>query len=271
MGRALRIVLSNDDGYPAQGIRCLYEELSSVHDVVVVAPHKENSGISHAFTHAGTIRCKEISSAEGIRRGYCVAGTPADCVKLALSCLLDQMPDIVVSGINAGENAGLAAYYSGTVAAAREAAFRQVASVAFSVCTEGIRHAAAYAKTARRIIERLVEMKTVRVQNPLNTYFYNVNFPLCPPEDIKGIIATRQSCAFFDDRYREENRGPEGTEYRLYGGRKDVEQSNAYDARAILNGYIAITPLQLDATADEAMESLREIISKETRGGAAHG
>ena len=107
IGRRLKILLTNDDGYEARGIRCLYSALSERHDVVMVAPNCQQSGISHAFTYNAHVECKRSMLEDGTT-GYIVGGTPSDCVKLGLAKLMQTMPDIVLSGINAGENTGAA-------------------------------------------------------------------------------------------------------------------------------------------------------------------
>jgi 5'-nucleotidase len=172
-------------------------------------------------------------------------------VKFGISHLLPERPDMVVAGINCGENSGLSAFYSGTVAAAREGAFWEIPSFAFSVCKEGERHMAAYAAMAPAIIERLLKSAFgARKEKRDNRIFYNVNFPQCPPSKARGIRATEQSMAFFDDRYETVavETHPSKKGYVVYGEKKKIEKSNRYDSRALMNGYIAITPLWFDAT-----------------------
>ena len=136
MTKALRILLSNDDGYSSVGIKRLYEALISRHDVTVAAPQNEQSGIGHAFTFNKPICFAKLPETMGMN-GYMVAGTPSDCVKFAISRLLNEKPDVVVSGVNSGENSGISGFYSGTLAAAREGAFWRIPSFAFSLCAGG--------------------------------------------------------------------------------------------------------------------------------------
>ena len=248
----MHILLTNDDGYFAPGIQYLYDELSKRHHVVVVAPQTEQSGIGHAFTHKAALRCKRMT--EGIG-GYSVCGTPSDCVKLAIAKLLPRPPNMVVSGINAGENTGMAGFYSGTLAAAREAAFWRVSAAAFSVCEGAEAHMAAYAAVAARIVDKIAKLQENGFPNKDRRTYFNVNFPACAPAKLRGVKVTRQSLAFFDDRYRQVGANDDGVDYKLRGDRKDLEASDEYDSRAVESGYIAITPLGYDATAEEALEA----------------
>jgi 5'-nucleotidase len=255
----VKILLTNDDGYKAPGILHLFNVLRVDHDVTLVAPETEQSGIGHAFTFNRALSYRPFKNDAGVE-GFAVAGTPSDCVKFAVSHLLPEKPDIVVSGINLGENSGTAGYYSGTVAAAREGAFWRIPSMAFSVCVEGRDHMAGYADIAKNIFEKLSVLHAGKAgQNGSIPVFYNVNFPGCRPDKVKGVRATRQSLAFFDDRYRREDAADGSSFFWLYGDKKDLEQSDLYDSRAIESGYIAITPLDFDSTATAALTYLSDL------------
>ena len=256
--RRPKILLTNDDGISAEGLRHLYEALSAFGSVVVVAPDQERSGVGHAFTfnkplHYERVRFFPASEA------YVVSGTPVDCVKFAVSFLLPERPDVVVSGLNVGENSGLSAFYSGTVAAAREGAFWDIASIAFSVCKEAGGFSKEYAALAPRLTERILGLAARRKNNNI---YYNVNFPPCAPPAARGVKVTEQSLAFFDDRYEtidvETHHTKKG--YVIYGEKKDIEKSNTFDSRALMNGYITVTPLGFDATAARPdFESLKAL------------
>ncbi|MBD3390386.1 MAG: 5'/3'-nucleotidase SurE [Chitinivibrionales bacterium] len=252
MAHSLHILLTNDDGYPAEGLRLLYASLSRNHRVTVVAPEKEQSGAAHAFTYKRTLGCRPLPAAEGMH-GFAVSGTPSDCVKLALAHLLETRPDVIVSGINVGENTGMAGHYSGTLAAAREGAFWEVTSAAFSVAEEGARYMADYARTAAAIVEKLAAMHADGFANERRRVFFNVNFPSSAPAESRGIRITRQSLAFFVDKYRLVRDGPAGRVLQLYGAKQEAEPSDAYDSRALDSGYITITPLHFDATAGHVL------------------
>jgi 5'-nucleotidase len=251
----IRILLTNDDGYSAPGIQALYQQLHQAYDVTIVAPATEQSGIGHAFTFKGPISYRPIEAETGLP-GFAVTGTPSDCVKFAVSHLLPQKPDFVISGLNNGENSGTAGYYSGTVAAAREGAFWRIPSLAFSVCDKAMTYLCEYAEMATSLLSRFRALPADVHVNGHGPIYYNINFPACHPSDVKGIRITRQSLAFFDDRYRPEKLEDGSTRFWLYGEKKDLELSDQYDSRALENGYVAITPLHFDATATSSFSSL---------------
>jgi 5'-nucleotidase len=259
--RKLRILVTNDDGYRAMGIRSLYRELAIHHEVIVAAPETEQSGIGHAFTYSSAILCKVLDETTGLK-GFSVNGTPSDCVKLALAELLPEKPDIVVSGINAGENTGMAVYYSGTMAGAREAAFWGLHGVAFSMSDGGECYLPEYADLARMITEKIADMPAGERENRRGTVYYNVNFPACPVSSCGGIRAAGQSLAFFNDRYRMESEDKDGKHYRLCGGGRNVELTKDFDTRALMENHVVITPLMFDATEYEHMHHLKNEIEQ---------
>jgi 5'-nucleotidase len=241
------LLLTNDDGVSARGIGSLYNALKENYRVVVVAPGSEQSGVGHAFTFNRPLHY-ERAEFNGGADAYRVSGTPVDCVKFAVSVLLPRRPTVVVAGMNIGENSGLSAFYSGTVAAAREGAFWDIPSVAFSLCEAGERHLAGYAAVAAKILFGLMASEKRKKNHQV---YYNVNFPACAPQNSRGIRITAQSMAFFDDRYKtidvESHHSKKG--FIIYGKKKNIERSDEYDSRALMNNYITITPLCFDATA----------------------
>jgi 5'-nucleotidase len=251
MKNRLKILLTNDDGYDSAGIRHLYGVLSAEHDVVVAAPQCEQSGIGHAFTINRPLHYHSLPVELGMQ-GYSINGTPSDCVKFAISFLLPQKPDFVVSGMNIGENSGICGYYSGTVAAAREGAFWRVPSIAFSLCSPASDHVEAYCRRALDIFRGIAALRPA--QNG-RCVFYNVNFPDCAPGACRGVKVTRQSTAFFDDRYRLEGAAPQAG-YVVFGDKKDVEALDTFDSRALMNNFITVSPLGFDATAEWALPLL---------------
>jgi 5'-nucleotidase len=246
------ILLTNDDGCGAPGLKSLHTALVDEYDVVVAAPAREQSGIGHAFTFNRPLRYTALPPDAGMK-GYCIEGTPSDCVKFAISHLLPHRPDAVVAGMNIGENSGISGYYSGTVAAAREGAFWRVPSIAFSLCTQAAEFTDAYSTMARDILNRI--LKSGPGQNG-RSVFYNVNFPECTPAACRGVKVTRQSLAFFDDRYRRVEAGNQADGFVVYGDKKDIEKLDTFDSRALLNRYITVTPLCFDATAEWALPLL---------------
>lgn len=256
------ILLTNDDGVQAKGLWHLYGALVTSARVVVVAPEKEQSGVGHAFTFNTPLHyCKKRFGDKCL--GYIVSGTPVDCVKFAISFLLNKRPKVVVAGLNYGENSGLSAFYSGTVAAAREGAFWNVTSLAFSVCQGGESYMKTYAKIGVDILHAIIEEEEGRLKRSV---FYNINFPACDPKKCRGIKITAQSMAFFDDRYETIDVLTHHTKkgFVIYGEKKDIEASDGYDSRALINKYITITPLCFNATAQRSMKRLGRLIKSVT-------
>lgn len=257
MDKKLTVLLTNDDGFYAEGIRILYKELIKKFSVTVVAPEQERSGVGHAFTFNNPLHYIKSEESD-FMKGFIVNGTPADCVKFAIGYLLPQRPDIVVSGMNNGENSGLSAFYSGTVAAAREGAFWNIPSFAFSVCKESFAFAKDYASLVPNMIEKIMNANKSLVPSKV---YYNVNFPPCPLPEVKSTKVTWQSLAFFDDRYErievESHKSGEG--FMIFGEKKDIESSNAFDSRALMNNMITITPLTFDSTAHNAIPHLESL------------
>ena len=252
MTKRLSILLTNDDGYDSAGLKQMYSALNAEHDVVVAAPETEQSGIGHAFTLDRPLHYRDLPAELGMK-GYIINGTPSDCVKFALSVLLKHKPDFVVSGMNIGENSGICAFYSGTVAAAREGAFWRVPSAAFSLCANAGNFVEPYCQRALAIFRGIAEIGPAKNGRCV---FYNVNFPGCAPGKCRGVKVTRQSTAFFDDRYRRVETAVQQPGYVVYGDKKDVEELDTYDSRALMNNYITVSPLGFDATAEWALPLL---------------
>jgi 5'-nucleotidase len=249
------ILLTNDDGYDAPGLRCMHDALSGRYNITVAAPVRQQSGIGHAFTFEAPLYCEKIA-ANGRLPGYAIEGTPSDCVKFAVTNILPGRPDIVVAGMNVGENSGVCGFYSGTVGAAREGALWEILSVAFSLEAGGEPYLRQYCAAATEILDNLVKLHRARISNPQRRTFFNVNFPRCPPDACRGVRIARQSTAFFEDRYRSVVNEQGRTGYVIYGERKDLESSDRFDSRALTGGYATITPLAVDATADGMLQEL---------------
>jgi 5'-nucleotidase len=251
------VLLTNDDGYDSEGIRLLFHVLKKRYRVIVIAPDSEKSGVGHSFTYHKPLYYRKIenSYAEEV---YSVSGSPADCVKFAVSHLLPETPDLIVSGMNMGENSGISSFYSGTVAAAREGAFWKIRSISFSLCEKGEAYAAQYADCIPDIIGTIMENDTQFEKR----VFFNVNFPPCHPDKINGLKITKQSMAFFDDRYKVitlKNNGKMQEGFRIYGNKVDIEESYDYDSRALLNNWITVTPHTFDSTSYEDFLKLKKL------------
>jgi 5'-nucleotidase len=260
MSEKKTVLLTNDDGFHARGIKCLYDVLSPLYNVIVAAPQKEQSGVSHTFTFMRPLSCHEAGSSDPMP-GYIIDGSPADCVKYAISSLIKKLPDLIVSGINDGDNSGVAAFYSGTVAAAREGAFYGIPSFAFSMWNRNNQFMPQYAEMAPMLIDEILSTPLPQLDTRV---FYNINFPACDPVDSKGFKITWQSMANYEDSYKkiEDEKHPSYGKYQVYGDRYKMEQSTAFDARAVMENYIAITPLNIDSTAHWMMPYLRQRIEE---------
>lgn len=245
----MRILLTNDDGVLSPVLYRSADALASEHEVVVAAPAQDQSGKSHAFTHGpGKLLTFQREAAAGASAAwplYRVDGTPGDCVKFAVSHLLkDRLPDLVISGPNLGENAGVSAVYSGTVAAAREAALWNIPGLAVSLSESSPAH-------LEHALEWLCNLLRAPGLLPAPGAFWNVNFPACPPAEIAGARFTRMSTVMFRDRYEAAD-SPHGIPgYRLLGHKPAELFEAGTDDAVLLQKFIAVTPLRV-SQADEA-------------------
>lgn len=241
----MRILLSNDDGYFAPGIDWLARTLSEVADITVVAPERDRSGASNSLTLDRPLSLKR--TANGF---YHVNGTPTDCVHLALNGLLEHTPEMVVSGINLGANLGDDVLYSGTVAAALEGRFLDKPAFAFSLLSRQTDNLPAAAQIARRLVAMHDQLDL-----PPRTVL-NVNIPNLPLERIRGIQLTRLGHrARAAAPVKSVNpRGKEGYWIAVAGDAEDGGPGT--DFHAVMQGYVSITPLQLDRTFHEGFRGL---------------
>lgn len=240
------ILACNDDGIQSEGLTRLVEAVETVDRVVVVAPDRERSAVSHALTLDRPLRADEV------RNGwFAVTGTPTDCVNLAVNGLLDERPWLVVSGINRGANLGDDITYSGTVSAAMEAVLLGIPAVAFSQVGRVGFHYAAAASFARTLVASLRD-RTL----PPDTLL-NVNVPEC--EAPKGHRVTRQGKRRYGDAIVEKI-DPRGRKYYWIGGSElGFPDDPGTDFAAIKAGYVSVTPLHLDLTNYESMESIQAL------------
>lgn len=235
-----RILLTNDDGVRSPGLLSAYEALAEVADVTVVAPTDQRSGASHMITLETPLRAFPLSDLPGYRVDF----TPVDCVKLALKQLLPERPDLVVSGINWGYNAGFLVHYSGTVAAATEAALLGIPAVAISLCS--YRRKPDFA-TAGRVTRAIVEgLRSWRLPDRC---VLNVNVPPRPWEELSGFRWCRQSLEVFEDEYEKREDPRRKPYYWLTGSLGALEgQAPDDDLTAVKEGYVSLTPLTIDWT-----------------------
>lgn len=241
----MNIFLTNDDGFQAPGIQALYDVLCRNHHVVMVAPDREKSAVSHGITLHHPMRIHQMPAGGG-GRIYAVDGTPADCVKLGLSECVDTPPDVLISGINPGTNIGIDINYSGTVAAAREGTLNGIMSMAVSM---KISRAMAYeqmagftARTAETILQHGLPSGT----------FLNINAPGVAFSKIAGVKIT---CQAFDNLSRcfDKRTDPKQRCYFWYGNQDPVSGAQDSDVQAIAQNYLSITPVRCDITDYRAM------------------
>jgi len=245
----MHILLTNDDGIQAVGIRALYRAfVDAGHRVDVTAPITEQSAVGHAVTLASPLRVKEFREQGFYGRG--VSGTPADCVKLGLSTLLDKAPDIVVSGINSGPNVGVDILYSGTVSAATEGALMGLPAVAVSYDDYDPKDLAGQAAYVERFI-RQVDWKLVPAKRVLN-----LNFPKGAIEDARELKVCPQTQSTYQDWF-ETRKDPRGKEYYWMNGAIPPETVLPGTDRDLLSqGHVTLTPLRFDFTDRDALAAL---------------
>lgn len=232
----MRILISNDDGYLAPGINALAEALASIAEIIVVAPDSNRSGASNSLSLD-----RPLTVTRAANGFYFVNGTPTDCVHIALTGMGDALPDLVVSGINNGQNMGDDTLYSGTVAAATEAYLFGIPAIAFSQVNHGWAHLDAAAKVARDVVQRRFDM----LPSP---YLLNVNIPNLPYEALGPLTPTR-----LGRRHQAEpvirSQDPRGREIFWIGAPgacRDAGEGTDFHATA--HGQVSITPLQVDLT-----------------------
>lgn len=250
----MRILLTNDDGVYAPGLRALRKELLSLGEVTTVAPATEQSAVGHSITLMTPLLAQEVLDEDRRTIGWAVEGRPADCVKLALLELLPEQPDLVVSGLNAGSNAGINVLYSGTVAAAIEGAFFQKTSIAVSLeytkpqPPDFVRGAA----LARYVIEQII------AQHPAAGTLFNVNIPSPERGPIRGVRVVPQNVAPYHETY-DRRIDPRGRVY--FWNNPDFSCPYPHpdtDVTLLEDGYITVTPLQFDLTRWSVLAQMQE-------------
>jgi 5'-nucleotidase len=247
------ILISNDDGITAPGLRVLVEEMIQIGEVVVVAPDKPQSAMGHAITVLQPLRLKKNDLFEGVEAYEC-SGTPADCVKLALDKVCKRRPDIMVSGINHGPNYSINVIYSGTMSAAVEAAIDGVQAIGFSLCDYDLDANFEYCKSYVRHIAETI------LKNPLPYgTLLNVNIP--KSDSIKGLKICRQASAKYAENFDERN-DPSGKPYYWMTGKfiNLDEEDNDTDLWAVNNDFVSVVPTKFDLTSNSVIQHLRHIL-----------
>jgi 5'-nucleotidase len=249
----LHILLTNDDGVYAPGLHALRKELLRLGEVTVVAPATEQSAVGHSITLLNPLLVQEVLDGQGQRPiGWAVEGRPADCVKLALAELLPRPPDLVVSGLNAGANAGINVLYSGTVAAAIEAAFFRRTSIAVSLEYTKVKplNFPRAAEFARQVIEQIV------ARHPPEGTLFNVNIPSLEKGPVRGVRTVPQNVAPYTETF-DRRTDPRGRVYFWTNpGWCCPEPHPDTDVSLLQEGYITVTPLEFNLTHRAMLERM---------------
>jgi 5'-nucleotidase len=258
----LKILICNDDGIHAEGIRVLAESLARKpeHEVYVVAPERERSATGHSLTLHKPLRVEPVAAAGNVKGAWMTTGTPSDCVKLAVMEILSSPPDLVISGINHGSNLGSEVLYSGTVAGAMEGAFLDIPSIAVSQLTDN--KMVMNFSAAAEVIQRLLDVYPRAHLSKRS--LLNVNVPNLPFAELKGTSVTELGVRLYDDRF-EKRVDPRGRSYYWLSGQAlDADEAENSDAWAVMRGFVSITPISFNMTDRKTMEKLTHLTELRT-------
>ncbi|WP_147678394.1 5'/3'-nucleotidase SurE [Algibacter pacificus] len=245
------ILITNDDGITAPGIRALIEVMTSLGDVFVVAPDSPQSGMGHAITLDAMLFAQNVTIDNGPQKEFSCSGTPADCVKIAIRELLPRTPDLCVSGINHGSNSAINVIYSGTMSAAIEAGIEGIPSIGFSLLdynwSANFEAAKPYIKTiAKNVLKSGLPQGVV----------LNVNIPNVKSDNIKGIKICRQAKSNWVESF-DKRQNPQGKDYYWLSGKfVNLDKGEDTDEWALENHYISVVPVQFDLTAHHFIQEL---------------
>lgn len=245
------ILVTNDDGITAPGLRTLISEMNKLGDVVVVAPDSPQSGMGHAVTVDSTLFVETIKIDNGPQLEYSCSGTPADCVKLAKSQILNRKPDLCVSGINHGSNSSINVIYSGTMSAAIEAGLEGIPAIGFSLLDYSWN---ANFEATKEYIHSISE--NVLKNGLPEGIVLNVNFPKLDKKDIKGIKICRQAKAIWKEEF-DKRKNPQGRDYYWLTGKfVNLDNGQETDEWALKNNFVSVVPVQSDLTAHHIINDL---------------
>ncbi|OEH84818.1 5'/3'-nucleotidase SurE [Desulfuribacillus stibiiarsenatis] len=249
----MNILVTNDDGIYAEGILHLVNKLKRVATVFVIAPDREKSATGHAITIHDPLRVTKFHGFSDGVKAYHVDGTPADCVKLGVSTLLDDKPDLVISGINAGPNLGLDVLYSGTIAGAIEGVVQEVPSIAISLGGHDDFNFEKASDIVMTILLQLLETDFLSKKTVVN-----INIPPLNSQDIKGVKFTKLGIRKYTNFY-EHRSDPRGKSYYwLAGDLMELTNTLDTDVHAVDNYYVSITPLHFDFTSHKDLERMKQ-------------
>ncbi len=247
----VQILLTNDDGIYAPGLAAMERELRQLGDVCVVAPATEQSGVGHTVTFLSPLTCNEVYEGDR-RRGWAVDGSPADCVKLGIFEHCPERPDVIISGINGGLNAGINILYSGTVAAAIEGAFFGITSIAVSLEFDDHAEFEKAARIARELIEQILAQKDDQPQ------LYNINIPTTAISEPKGLRVVPMGVERYGEHYIKRV-DPKGRPY-YWATNDPPPQATDHDTdlTALAEGFVTLTPLQYDMTKQPVLNEMED-------------
>jgi len=253
------ILITNDDGITAPGIRALVEAVQDLAEIIVVAPDRPQSGMGHAITIGEPLRMNEVNIFEGVK-AYQTTGTPADCVKLAKSVVLHRKPDLCISGINHGSNASINILYSGTMSAAMEAALEGIPAIGFSLLDFSHNADFSLAKQVAHILSK----KVLEEGLPPHTLL-NVNIPKCTIQEHKGMKICKQGNGSWNENF-DTRKDPRGVEYHwMVGSFVHKDQDADSDINVLDQNYTSIVPIQYDLThyklKEELSNSWRDVLA----------
>ena len=253
MSKRPLILVTNDDGISAPGIRTLISAMNELGEVIVVAPDSPQSAMGHAITINSTLQCNQVKIDDGPQIEYSCSGTPADCVKLGINEILDRKPDICVSGVNHGSNSSINVIYSGTMSAAVEASIEGIPAIGFSLLDYS------WNANFNEIKKYLINITKQALLNGIpKGNALNVNFPKLKEKDIKGIKICRQANAYWVEKF-DKRVNPQGKEYYWLTG-EFINKDNGHDSDewALSNGFISIVPVKFDMTDHENISYIKK-------------
>ena len=247
------ILVTNDDGITAPGIRHLIKIMKTIGEVVVVAPDRPQSGMGHAITISDNLYCDPVTIDKYSQvKEFSCSGTPADCVKIGAQEILDRKPDLCVSGINHGSNSSINVIYSGTMSAAVEAGVEGIPAIGFSLLDYSME---ANFDHTTKFVKRITEQV---IQNGLpKGVVLNVNFPKESDEKLKGVKVCRQANARWQEQF-DKRQSPQGRDYYWLSGEFiNQDEGHETDVEALEENYVSIVPVKFDLTAHEFVKDLK--------------
>ena len=245
------ILITNDDGITAPGIRKLINIAKKIGDVYVVAPNSPQSGMGHAITISSTLHVEKTEIPNGVEHEWACSGTPVDCVKIAIDKLLPRMPDICLSGINHGANSSINVIYSGTMSAALEAGIEGIPAIGFSLSDFDWN---ANFEPIKSFVKK-ISLEVLEKGLPEGVIL-NVNFPKLEEKDIKGIRICRQAKARWMEKF-DKRKTPQGRDYYWLAGEfVNQDKGEDTDEWALEHNYISVVPVQFDLTAHHTIQQL---------------